>query len=193
MIRDALTIRAANLADAAILPAIERSAALLFEDVAGSEALVGRPVIDQATHARWMGESAYLVAEWRQRKRVGFLAARPGGAGALTIIELSVRRAFQRRGIGRALLERCLADARSRRIGEVWLQTDLTFPWDAAFYLSMGFEVAGPPALSSRVQLAARDDPRSASLSGRNREWMVCRLSQGADDAMIQTSTAQRA
>lgn len=193
MIPDALTIRPANLADAVILPAIERSAILLFEDVAGSEALVGRPVIDQATHTRWMSEGAYLVAEWRQRKRVAFLAARSRGTGEMTIIDLSVRRAFQRRGIGRALLARCLADAQFRRIREVWLRTDLTFPWDLAFYLSMGFEVAGPSTLSSHVQLAARDDPRPFSLPGQTRQWMVCRLSQSAEDARLQADRTLRA
>ena len=68
---------------------------------------------------------------------VGFIAI---GAvdGKPYIDQISVRRAYMRRGIGSALLLRALRT--SVRDGEVWLTTNADVPWNAPWYARFGFE-----------------------------------------------------
>lgn len=161
MSQEDITIRSARLADAAIFPAIERSAALLYGEIEGLSDHVDCPVIDQITHARWMANGAYLVAEWGAGRRVGYLAARPTGGGELVIHDLAVRRAFQFRGIGKALLKRALNDAVTRRIGRIWVSTDLQFPWVESLCKSTGLVAAKEEEVSPLALELAMEDPRN--------------------------------
>lgn len=174
MTHNSLRIRPALLSDSAVLPAIERSAALLFAEVPGYEDFVTKPVIDQMTHARWMTEGAYLIAESSFGRRVAFLAARCSG-GVVTILEVSVRRSYQRRGIGRALLARCLRDAERDWVDQVWLGANLAFEWNAPLYGAMGFLPADGEPVPIAVRNAAWDDPRCLGGPTGKCGWMVSR------------------
>lgn len=168
-------IRPATIADAQILPAIERSAALLFGEVPGYERRANNPVIDQVTHTHWMSEGCYLVAEWGPGLCVGFLAARPY-YGSLIILQISVRRAFQKRGIARSLITCCLSEGQANRFNDVWLRTDPSFSWYASFCNSMGFYAQSKDDVLSTVLLRSAEDPRLQPGSLPERSWMVRNL-----------------
>jgi ribosomal protein S18 acetylase RimI-like enzyme len=59
----------------------------------------------------------------------------------LYVIELDVSRQWQRRGVGRRLMLRAMATARSRRLAGAALTTDRHVSFNARFYRSLGFEL----------------------------------------------------
>jgi len=64
--------------------------------------------------------------------------------GCCHLEQLCVARAHQRRGTGRALVERVLAEAAGRAYDSVSLCTYAEVPWNAPFYETCGFEEAEP-------------------------------------------------
>ncbi len=74
---------------------------------------------------------------------------------AVHLEELDVLQAWGRRGIGRALVDTVVADARARGRAAVTLTTFRDVPWNAPFYLALGFRVLAPveitPALAALV------------------------------------------
>ncbi|TGS57679.1 GNAT family N-acetyltransferase, partial [Mesorhizobium sp. M3A.F.Ca.ET.201.01.1.1] len=76
--------------------------------------------------------------------------------GALHIWELDVRLDRQGSGIGRALIERAIEDAKRRGLSTVTLTTFRDVAWNAPFYRKFGF----------RVLEGAEIDERLASLLG---------------------------
>lgn len=178
--KERYTIRPATIADAPILPAIERSAALLFGEVPGQENRASNAVIDQVAHSRWMSEGRYLIAEWGLGLCVGFLAARPCEENLL-ILQLSVRRAFQKRGIARSLMARCLSDARKNLCPEVWLEADPSISWHGSFCGSLGFHPKAKSEVSTAVRSKSIEDPRRSSADQRESFWMVRYLPTSAE------------
>ena len=171
-----ITIRPARLADAEILPAIERSATLLYGEIKGFSDYSNGPVVDQVTHARWMAGGAYLVAEWGRGRRVGYLAARPTGDNGLFLHDIAVRRAFQFRGIGKALLDRALSDAANRRIEHLWIKADLQLPWVEGFCTSAGLRAAEEAEVSPEAVMLASEDPRSDDRQAGSKVWLCRKL-----------------
>lgn len=172
---DTFTIRPASIADASALPAIERSAALLYGEFGNSKVLQEPPVIDQITHTRWMRDGRYLVAEQGMGRRVGFLAALCCGAGKVAIMALSVRRAYQRRGLGRALLFRSLTEAGKDGIAEVWCEVDTSLPWIAPLSASAGFEAVGAGDIPASVKRIAGEHRLPVTCADRWQNWQICR------------------
>lgn len=97
---------------------------------------------------------------------LGFVDGRPH------LEQLSVRCAFQRHGVGRALLERALRW--SVRQGELWLSTYGGVQWNAPWYERLGFERVAdadtPPTLRQLLDAARRTLP-----NGGDQLAMVCR------------------
>jgi GNAT superfamily N-acetyltransferase len=114
-------IRAATVNDLVALPAVESSAGTLFAGThmdwafslpaRGADAY--RPALDQGM--LWVAEDDALV---------GLIAASHAG-DCVFIEELSVARSHQRRGIGRALLERLVSE--STRCGKPAILPDRRF------------------------------------------------------------------
>lgn len=124
------------------------------------------------------------LARWQRsldEKRVLFACSdgAPVGLAALGHVDgrphleqLSVRRAHQRRGIGRALLERALRW--SVRESELWITTYASVPWNGPWYERMGFvrvlDGDAPPELRMLLDAARGALPR-----GEDQIAMVCR------------------
>jgi GNAT superfamily N-acetyltransferase len=131
-----VTIRAPQAEELSALPAIEADAALAFGQAgfpwyAAGEGLSRSAIA--ASHA-----AGLLWAAFDEADPVGFIAATMADAN-LHVLELSVRRSHQRRGIGRALLERAIDRGRWTYSPAVTLTTDEAVPFNAPFYRSLGF------------------------------------------------------
>lgn len=190
------TIRPARISDASALPSIERSALLLYGELPGCEALQDGPVIDQVTHTRWMRDGFYLVGEKEDGRRIGFLAALRLAPGRLVIPALAVRRAYQRRGLGRTLLERCVESAASHGIAEIWLELDTSFEGALALCRSLQFGAIAASDVPTGLAQVAQDDPRPAPSCFHHRKWLMCRPEPAApsirDDTARDCQTGDR-
>lgn len=94
-------------------------------------------------------EVTYLVATENDRC-AGFVKMRDGDIPALVTAEsaievqqLYVSTDFQRRGIGRLLLDNVMLATRARSIAGVWLSVWDDADWATAFYLNYGFRSLG--------------------------------------------------
>jgi GNAT superfamily N-acetyltransferase len=89
---------------------------------------------------------------------VGFAYADPFD-GALHLEELDVLPEWGRRGIGAALVEVVVAEARTRELPAVTLTTFRDVVWNAPFYSHLGFRVVAPadwsPAMAGLVAYEA--------------------------------------
>ena len=65
------------------------------------------------------------------------------GVRPYEIVRFYVDGTWQGRGIGAALMDCCLADAKERGADVVWLQVWKEAPWAVGFYHRMGFSVVG--------------------------------------------------
>ncbi|MBS4089664.1 GNAT family N-acetyltransferase [Pseudomonas rustica] len=132
------TVRRALLADAAALPAIERSAAELFRLDPSLAWLADAEVPDAVQQVLAIEQSCVWVAEHDDQHLAGFLRAVEVDQ-QLHIEELSVSQLFQGQGIGRALVSAAIEHARRRSMRAVTLTTFFDLPWNAPFYQRMGF------------------------------------------------------
>lgn len=125
------------------------------------------------------------VARWAASARAGRLqffcspAGEPVGFAAMGFIDglpileqVSVRRAWMRRGVGRALLAQ--AKRWSAPHGELWLTTYVHVPWNQPWYEREGFTpvaaAAQPPGIASLLA-----EERQALPQGSRRVVMVFR------------------
>ena len=141
-------IRPATLRDIAELPVIEISAAQLFRQSPYEELADFDPISEDRFKHHLERQAPLFVAEASledqlsgiegETRPVGFAMADQLGNG-LHLYELSVHAAFQRRGIGRALLAAVLAHAQTRQAEFVSLTTYRDIAWNAPFYESHGF------------------------------------------------------
>jgi GNAT superfamily N-acetyltransferase len=156
-------IRDAVEADLTHLPAVERSAAALLLAVdngyRGADDTLPLAVLDlcRAAGTLW-------IAAAPDDAPVGFLAATEIDT-SLFVLEMSVAREHQRRGLGRALLEKAIDHARWAYLPAVSLTTDRKLAWNRPFYASLGFVTLDServsPGLRARreAEIAAGHDP----------------------------------
>jgi GNAT superfamily N-acetyltransferase len=136
-------IRLAERVDIAALAAIERSAAELFRGTV-MEFAIGDPPLDRGTLEAALSKDTLWIAE-HEGARAGFLCVSTLGT-LLYVDELAVAAEYQGLGLGRALMEVCIADTRGR-FDRIALTTDRELPWNAPFYARLGFEEwTNPPA-----------------------------------------------
>ena len=128
------------------LPAIERSAARAFLAIPDLADLATGPVIDEAVHRRYQARGDSLVAV-QGSTPVGFALVEPLD-DALFIVELSVCRDLQGRGIGKGLLNAAVSHARMRGNSAVTLTTFREVPWNAPYYARCGFKIIEEAALT---------------------------------------------
>jgi len=132
------TLRLARPADAATLPAIERSAAELFRLAPTLAWLADSNVPDAAQHLQAIEQGHVWVAENTVGQLAGFLRAVEID-NQLHVEELSVSQHFQGQGIGRKLLLGVIEHARRQQLEAITLTTFRDLPWNAPFYQRMGF------------------------------------------------------
>jgi len=144
------SIRLARPDELDALAAIELDAALSLIEAGvplpGGPGAMPRHLLEAA-----LSEALLFAATGPGDRPLGFLAAHERDGG-LYIGELDVLRAWQRRGIGRALVAAALGEARTRSLWGAMLTTDRFVPFNFPFYVSLGFrEAAGdtmPPGLA---------------------------------------------
>ena len=99
-------------------------------------------------------EVTMFVAEDRERAAVGYAYLRASheppagveGKRAFEIVRFYVDTSYQGRGIGAALMEECVDEAKRRGADVIWLQVWKEAPWAVGFYERMGFVVVGSAA-----------------------------------------------
>ena len=168
-------IRPARPGELAVLVAID--------DDAGTRAADWGLVVDvdpshpfvEAERARWQAAIALgwlEVAEAPDGTLAGF-AARGIVDGEPYLDQMSVRRAWMRRGIGATLLRRAAAWAAADPSGRLWLTTWAHVPWNAPFYRRHGF-VAHPEAACGPELRAILRSQRDVLPDADQRIAMVC-------------------
>ena len=145
-----ITIRPALAEDAEALPAIEQSAGEAFRAIPELAWLADGDNVSVERHRALIAGGACSVAADEEDRLVGFLSAGIEG-DTLHIWELDVRLDRQGRGIGRALLERAIADARRRGLAGVTLTTFRAVAWNAPFYRKFGFRILEGAAIDGRL------------------------------------------
>jgi GNAT superfamily N-acetyltransferase len=156
-------VRLARVDDLRKLAAVERSAASLFRAV-GLGWIADGATVDQASLTAMRESDTVWVAVDQADEPVGFLAAQPMDH-QFHIAEVSVARAYQRQGLGRALIAAAVDWARGHEYRHVTLATYRDLSWNGPFYATLGFaEIAagelGPDhAAKSQAETAAGHDP----------------------------------
>ena len=145
-----ITIRPARAEDAGALPSIEQSAGEAFRTIPELAWLADGDNISAERHRALIADGACWVAAEEKGRPVGFLSAGIEG-DALHIWELDVRLDRQGSGIGRALLERAVADARLRGLAAVTLTTFRAVHWNAPFYRKFGFRILEGAEIDGRL------------------------------------------
>lgn len=144
-----VVVRPAEMKDAEILPAIERSAGLAFRSIAELAWLADDDDLPVEFHRRLICRGTSWVAE-EGGSLIGFLSAEVF-FDELHIWELSVHFDRQRKGIGHKLAQRALAEASLRGLGAVTLTTFGNVPWNAPFYARLGFKILEGYDVSPRL------------------------------------------
>lgn len=149
------TIRIAQDPDAEALPDIEQSAGEAYR---GVEELAWIADDDNQTverHRELIARGTCWVAAELDDPPVAFLSAEIQD-DTLHIWELAVRLDRQRSGIGRALLEKAVADARRRRLVAITLTTFRDVIWNAPFCQKLGFRVMDDAQAGERLRQVLR-------------------------------------
>lgn len=149
-------IRPARESDAALLPAIERSAARRFQTMPGLEWIAESSVLDEAAHLDCIRRGTCWVGVDEQDFPTGFLSAEVTAERDLHIHEISVDLASQGRGIGRALLDAAIEWATTHHLARLTLTTFRDVPWNAPFYRRIGFGVLSASDLDERLSALLR-------------------------------------
>lgn len=130
-------IRAPRPQEIALLPQIENAADRRYVR-AGLRRVLDMPPASVATLERARRAGRLWIAVSPTNRPVGFaLVTHPGGVAWLD--QLSVLEPWQGRGIGSALVERCLRYARDGGHAALHLSTYRDVAWNAPFYARRGF------------------------------------------------------
>jgi GNAT superfamily N-acetyltransferase len=133
-----LTVRPTRADDVTALPAIERAAAGRFRDDPALAWLAEGEVISAEQHLGYVERGLSWLA-LANDSPVGFILTE-AHTSSLFIVELSVDLDWQGKGIGRQLIA-CAADhARKTGLASLTLTTFRDVPWNAPFYVRLGFE-----------------------------------------------------
>ncbi|WP_025512835.1 GNAT family N-acetyltransferase [Bordetella trematum] len=158
----ALILRRSEPADAPHLPDIERDAGQRFLEVPGLQWLAADAGIDSAGHLSLIAGGWSWVAALEGRL-LGFLQASRHGQD-LHIVELSVRRAQQGRGLGGALMAAARQAASEAGLSRLTLTTFRDLAFNEAFYRRLGFVTLALPGARLQAILA---EEAGAGLPGR--------------------------
>lgn len=133
-----LTVRPTRPGDVTALPAIERAAGERFREVPELAWLADGEVISAEQHLEYAERGLSWLALVNDRP-AGFILTE-AHSSSLFIVELSVDLDWQGKGIGRQLIARAAAHARTLGLASLTLTTFRDVPWNAPFYARLGFE-----------------------------------------------------
>ncbi|WP_340617806.1 GNAT family N-acetyltransferase [Xenorhabdus entomophaga] len=126
--------------DASLLPAIEHSAAKLFSAIPELAWIADGHVQTEQQHLEYISQGNSWIALNGDSQPIGFILAKPLDDG-LHIMELSVHEDWQKKGIGKALIEKLVQVAEQRQLQAVTLTTFRYVNWNAPFYHRLGFNI----------------------------------------------------
>ena len=153
-----LTIRRGVEADIPALQDLERDAAQSFRAI-GYDFCADGPVRETEEHERGLSDGAIFVAEVDGRP-AGFVLLWPVDGNA-HITEVSVARAFQKRGLGRALVETAENWARRKGYAEMTLTTFRDVSWNAPFYEKIGYRAFDPSKTHTELAAVQAEETKS--------------------------------
>ena len=144
-----MRIRQATRDDFDILRSIELAS---FETLRATGAVSGEPEASSDAELQHYLDHALLYAACDPDDiPVGYAGAYVT-EGCLHIGEMDVHPDFQRKGLGRRLMETLLAEGRLRKLAEATLTTDRLAPFNAPFYASLGFRLLEKEECSPRLR-----------------------------------------
>jgi GNAT superfamily N-acetyltransferase len=132
-------IRLAGHTDAASLPDVERSAGESFRTLPDLAWIADDDVGSADVYPARIAEGTLWIAEVLA-EIAGFLSAQRFD-NELHIWELAVAQPFQRRGLGRLLLDAAQRHARHNELDALTLTTFRQVAWNALFYARYGFRL----------------------------------------------------
>lgn len=143
-------IRPANLDDAALLPAIERSAGELFRSNPDLAWVADDEVQSAERHAELIAKGGAWVAVDGNQGPVAFLNGEEIG-GCFHIWEMSVHQQHQRQGLGSRLVNHARQYALENGYRALTLTTFKGVDWNDGFYSSLGFGLVRRDQLSAEL------------------------------------------
>lgn len=150
-------IRLTREDDVAVLPDVERSSGEAFRVVPELAWIADDDVQSADAHLEFVRSGLSLVAVDDCDRPLGFFCAGVSG-GALHIWQLAVLHEQQGRGLGRALIDAGIRQARERSLSEVTLTTFRDLAWNERFYRKLGFTTLREEELDARLaQILAKE------------------------------------
>jgi GNAT superfamily N-acetyltransferase len=131
------SIRPGRLSDVPFLGDVERSAAQIFR-TANLDSLADGPTVDPPFLASMVDMKQLWVAVDRKDEPIGFV----GGEnidGNFHLVEISVARPYQGKGVGKVLMEQMIEEVRRVGYKIITLTTYRDLPWNGPWYSRMGF------------------------------------------------------
>ena len=146
-----ILIRLACENDATRLVGIEASAGALFRTLPDLAWIADEPLAEASSFLPLIAAGTVWVAEDTDSCEIGELRGEIFGA-VLHIHELAVASDFQRRGLGRRLLEVAAGEARARGLSAITLTTFRHVAWNAPFYARCGYHELSDEELDARLR-----------------------------------------
>lgn len=150
-----VSIRLAVAADAAFLPGIEKSAGELFRTLPELAWIADEPIGTAEEFLPFIAAGTVWLVDDAKAGVIGELRGELVG-DALHIVELAVAKDFQRRGLGRALIDAAAAWSRNRGLAALTLTTFRHAAWNGAFYARYGFVELSPAERDERLTAIVR-------------------------------------
>ncbi|AIX74056.1 MAG: GNAT family N-acetyltransferase [Mixta calida] len=165
-----ITISAAQPEHFADLRAIELAA---FETLREAGAVTGQAVANSLEEFCVFSRDGLLLAAFAPDSQpVGFIAGKFQDIW-LHIAEMDVHPHWQRRGIGRLLMQTLLSSAQQRGLAGATLTTDNIAAFNARFYARLGFEIVeGPSCPLHLIRQKAEEMERGFIPTRRVAMWL---------------------
>jgi len=168
-----IKIEIADTSDAQFLPDIERSSGEAFRHLPSLTWIADDDVQSLERHLELIELGQAWVARSDQGI-VGFLSAERF-VNSLHIWQMAVHSDFQKKGIGRALIDEAKQAAASAGLTNLTLTTFRHVAWNEPFYASCGFRTLKPNDLCERLK-ATLDAEERAGLPLDQRCAMSCSI-----------------
>ena len=155
------SIRLAQAADLASIPAIEATAARQFEPYV-AQLEISVDLLSGLTPMTFLKRAQVENRIWVavvEDQPVGFIVAKFLTESCF-VVELDVLPDYGRQGIGSALIEICCESARSRNHTQLTLTTFRYVPWNIPFYRQCGFEILPIERCCSELRAIVQHEAR---------------------------------
>ncbi|MBB6488707.1 GNAT family N-acetyltransferase [Rhizobium lusitanum] len=129
-----------------------------FETLRATGAVTGDATASSEEDLQRYLDAGFLYAAFDEGDRLVGYAGGYVADGWVHIGEADVHPNWQRKGIGRRLMQALLADGQQRKLAGATLTTDRFAPFNASFYASLGFQVVEGEACPERLKAILRTE-----------------------------------